>query len=253
VSCAHGEIRSLEYWAKQKGITLTKEELQKYREGYTVDRVVECDSAELARLAARHQANHAIFVRDNPYEGGSGGSIPVILSGSREGIGLHEWIHTFGFADEYAYPRNEAALFCQKKTFPNVAIFNDSPPYFGSDDVRARHRDQISWLPFLTEEAALTTGQNLGSPKFGNLGIFRSKTCDNVVPQMKSWKPTGYPTIMEDPYSKYIPKPYWPAILSGLGLSSARIDELLRKTVAPSWTATREVSPGNPPPTSTRR
>lgn len=183
VKYTKAEIRSLEYWAKQKGIVLTKEELRKYRDGYTIDRVVECDSAALARFAAQYQGDRALFVRNNPYEGGSGGSIPVILSGSREGIGLHEWIHTFGFADEYAYERNEAALFCQKKTFPNVAIFNDSPPYFGNEDVRARHRDQLSWLPFLSADAALTKGEQLGSPKFGNLGIYRSKTCDNVVPQ----------------------------------------------------------------------
>ncbi len=247
VKYTKAEIRSLEYWAKQKGIVLTKAELKKYRDGYTIDRVVQCDAAELVRLAAQFQADHALFVRNSPYEGGSGGSIPVILSGSREGIGLHEWLHTFGLADEYAYERNEAALFCQKKEFANVAVFNDQPPYFGSEDVRARHRDQIKWLPFLGKEAALTHGDQLGSPTLGNLGIFRSKTCDNVTPELRSWKPTGHPTIMEDPYSKYIPKPYWTVILSGLGLSSARIDELLKKTVAPTWTASREESPGSPP------
>ena len=113
VKYTKAEIRSLEYWAKKQGMTLTKEDLRKFREGYDIPRSIECDRSELARIAARFQADHALFVRDNPYEGGSGGDIPVILSGSREGIGLHEWLHTFGLADEYQYAKNEAAMFCQ--------------------------------------------------------------------------------------------------------------------------------------------
>lgn len=240
------EIQSLEYWAKQNGIVLTKKELDRYRKGYTIDRLVECETGVLAGIGVQHQADYVMFVHDSPYEGGSGGDIPIILSGSRVGIGLHEWLHGFGFADEYAYTREEAALYCQRRDWPNVAIFNDRPPYYGAEDVRFRHRDQIAWLPYLGPKAELTTGTNLGSPKFGNLGLFRSQTCDQVQPVLKSWKPTGHATVLGNPHTNYIPKPYWPTILSNLGVSSARINQLMKSSVTPKWDMS-ETSPGSPP------
>ena len=52
---------------------------------------------------------------------------------------------------------------------------------------------------------------------------------------------------MEDPASKYIPKPYWPAVLSGLGVSNVRITTLMKTALAPTWGDLTELSPGNPP------
>ena len=58
---------------------------------------------------------------------------------------------------------------------------------------------------------------------------------------MQSWKSSSNPTIMEDPYSTYIPKPYWPVILSGLGVSPDRIEALMKTAVAPTWNPVRPV------------
>ncbi|MES2856166.1 MAG: hypothetical protein V4692_09895 [Bdellovibrionota bacterium] len=242
------EIYSLQYWAKEKGIVISEADLKKYKDGYTIDRLVECDTPALAALGVQFQADSVMFVHASSYEGGSGGDIPVILSGSLEGIGLHEWLHTFGLADEYAYAKEEAPFFCDRKDWANVAIFNDSPPYPSNEDVRVRHRDQIPWLPYLGPKAAIVNEGRLGSPEAGNLGVFRSKTCTNVTPELKSWKPTSYPTVMEDPYSTYIPKPYWTAILSGLGVSQDRITYLLKTSVSPTWSKNRDPRAPNPPP-----
>jgi hypothetical protein len=241
------EIISLQYWSKQSGVDITEDDLKKYRNGYTIDRLVECDHAALVNVAAEFSADHMLFVRESNFEGGSGGAIPVILAGSRTGIGLHEWLHTFGLADEYAYKTEEAPFFCSGHNWVNVAIFNDAPPYSGSGDVRARHATQIPWLATISPKAFLTTGDQLGSPHFGQVGIFKSATCSKVVPVLKSWKPTGYTTVMEQVGTSYIPKPYWPAILSGLGVSQARITKLMKAANTPKWNKIQDSSPGNPP------
>lgn len=241
------EIESLKYYSEKNGIPISKEQLALYKKGYTIDRLVDCDKDALAQIGAQYQADRMMFVHESAWEGGSGGDVPVILSGSRSGIGMHEWLHSYGLADEYAYRKEEAPFYCGQHQWANVAIFNEQPPYRSSDDVRTRHHDQIPFLPYLSNNAVLITGEHLGSPKAGNLGIFPSKTCTNVTPTLQSWKSSSYATIMEDPASTYIPKPYWPAILSGLGVSSARIDSLMKTAVAPTWNPHVEISPGNIP------
>ncbi|MES3037762.1 MAG: hypothetical protein V4736_07640 [Bdellovibrionota bacterium] len=242
------QIKSLDYWSRQAGIILSEEEKKRYKKGFTIDRLTECDKAAMAQIALESQADRMIYIHASPYEGGSGGTIPVILSSSRPGIGLHEWLHTFGLADEYAYRKEEAPFYCQRRDWANVAIFNDAPPYANSEDVKARHQTQIPWLPYLSKTALLVTGDQLGSPQMGNLGIFRSATCNNVSPVLKSWKSSSYPTIMEDPFTNYIPKPYWRVILTGLGVSENRISELMQKNVVPTWLKDRTEGPGSPPP-----
>lgn len=226
------EIHSLVYHSQRAGVTMSEADIKKYRDGYTIDRLVECDSAALGILGAQEGADHMIFMKQSQHEGGSGGNIPVILSGSRPGIGLHEWLHSFGLADEYPYASHEAPFYCVQK-WVNVAIFNALPPYRDSDDVRARHAEQIPWLPYISRHAKLVSREKLGSPEKGNLGIFKSDTCRNVNPQLESWKSSSHPTIMENPFTNYIPKPYWSAILSGLGISSERTRVLLKTEVKP--------------------
>jgi hypothetical protein len=240
------EIESMKYWSAKNGMPLSDDQVQKYKKGFVIERLTTCDKQALAALGAQFQADRMIFVHDSPVMGGSGGDIPIILSGSGSGIGMHEFLHAYGLADEYAYPKDEAPFYCGQHQWANVAIFQEQPPYRSSDDVRVRHAAQIPFLPYISKSAELITGEHLGSPKAGNLGIFPSKTCSNVVPALQSWKSSSNPTIMEDPYSTYIPKPYWPTILSGLGVSRNRIDSLMLTAVAPTWNPVRPVIP--PPP-----
>lgn len=241
------ELYSLKYYSEKAGIPISEAQLAMYKKGYTIDRLVDCDKEAITAIGQRFGADRLMFVHQSQWEGGSGGEIPVILSGSRSGIGMHEWLHGYGLADEYAYRREEAPFYCNQHQWANVAIFNSEPPYSGSADVRARHGSQIPWLPYLSSSAVLVNGTELGSPKAGNLGIFPSKTCTAVVPTLQSWKSSSNPTIMEDPASTYIPKPYWPPILSGIGVSQARISQLMKTAVAPTWNPHTELSPGNIP------
>lgn len=227
------ELVSVRYYAAQNGVKLTSADEAKYKAGYTIDRLVDCDKAGIARIGAQYQADQMLFVHNNPNQGGSGGDIPIILSGSIPGVGIHEWLHTFGLADEYAYTTSqEAALYCADRHWVNVAMFNDAPPYRSSDDVRTRHRDVIPWLSEISNSASLVTGEQLGTPSQQALGIFPSKTCTKLNGKLKSWKVSREETIMENTYSSYLPKAYWPPILRELGVSNKRIETLMKTAQA---------------------
>lgn len=234
VKYSEAELVAVRYYAAQNGVKLSSADEAKYKAGYTIDRLVECDKAGIARIGAHYQADQLLFVYNSPNQGGSGGDIPIILSGSIPGVGVHEWLHTFGLADEYAYTTSqEAALYCANRHWVNVGMFNDQPPYRSSDDVRTRHRDQIPWLPQLSASNALVTGEQLGTPSPQALGIFPSKTCTKLQKKLRSWKVSREETIMENTYSSYLPKAYWPPILRELGVSDKRIETLM-KTGNPS-------------------
>lgn len=221
------EIVSLVYWAKHNGITMSEADIQKYRKGYSIERLVECDKAAISRIGAQFQADQLLFVHNSPNEGGSGGDIPIILSGSIPGVGMHEWLHTFGLADEYPYENaQEATVYCMERHWVNVAIFNDQPPYRSSDDVRVRHRDQIPWLDAIPKNSKLVSGEKLGTPAPESIGIFPAQTCTKLK-GVKSWKSTREETIMQNTYSNYFPKAYWAPILRELGISEKRIEKIL--------------------------
>jgi hypothetical protein len=246
VQFSENQIASMVYEAKEMGLTLTDNDLKIYRDGYDIARLVKCDSARLAVIGAQFQADHILFIHDSPFEGGSGGDVPVVLAGSRETIGLHEWLHTFGLADEYAYAKQEAPFYCRKKDWVNIAIFNDEPPYSGSRDVRARLAEQVPWLKWLSPQAVLSHDGQLGTPEIGATGIFHAKTCQNLEPMVRAWQSAGQTTIMESALSNYIPKTWWPTILSGLGVSPARIGSLMRTKVKSRPFVSQVYNPANP-------
>ncbi len=226
------EIQSLDYYAKQNGITMSEADKAKYRKGYSIDRLVECDKAAIARIGAQFQADQLLFVHNSINQGGSGGDIPIILSGSIPGVGVHEWLHTFGLADEYAYQNpQEATVYCIDRHWVNVAIFNDQPPYRNSDDVRVRHHAQIPWLDSIPKNTKLVTGEKLGTPAPDSIGIFPAITCSQLK-NVKAWKSTREETIMQNTYSSYLPKAYWAPILRELGVSEKRVQKLLATAVA---------------------
>jgi hypothetical protein len=249
------------YMAKKSGHPLSDETIAQYREGITINRAVVCDTDSIMAIGRQALADRIIFVHLSMYEGGSGGiggapdqntndgsensrngpvkAIPIILSGSRIGIGLHEWIHTFGLMDEYALQPDEVDLFCKRK-WVNVAIFNESRRFRDSAQVRAELGSQIPWLANLPENAILVTDGHLGSPLSEKVGIFPTKTCDAASPGLQSWKASRDTTIMESPYSTYVPKPYWPVILAQLRVSRSRIDFLMKSAVSLPTTVPKE-------------
>lgn len=242
---SEAEIKYDVYMANKSGRPLSKETIAQYRAGITINRAVVCDTESILAIGKQALADRIIFVHWSMYEGGTGGvgsatgengngtaqAIPIILSGSRIGIGLHEWIHTFGLMDEYALQPEEDDLFCKRK-WVNVAIFNEQRSYRDSAQVRAELGSQIPWLANLPAKAILVNNGHLGSPPTEKVGIFPTKTCNAAVPGLQSWKASRDTTVMESPYSTYVPKPYWPVILPQLGISAARIDFLMKTAVS---------------------
>ncbi len=237
------QITYYTYIAKQAHHPLSAETIDRYRNGFTIFREVVCDVDAVKAIGQARKADREIFVHLSLYEAGSGGipgpngptGIPTILSGSRLGVGLHEFIHIFGLGDEYALQPEETAFFCGLK-WVNIAMFNETKTYSSSDEVRAELADEIPWLANLPKTAVLINNGHLGSPPTETVGLFPAKTCSAATPSVQSWKASRETTIMEDVRSTYIPKPYWPVILSKLKVSKARIDELMAKAPSvPTW------------------
>jgi len=225
---------------------MTAADEARYRAGFTIDRLVQCDHEQMSTMKSQLGADHMIFVHDSHNDGGSGGTIPVMLTGSVAGVGLHEWMHTFGLADEYAYMPEEAAIYCQQKKWVNVAIFNESvPSYLNSNDVRTREGSNIPWLAGLSKNAVLQSHGVLGTPMPQENGIYHAHTCTNASPPIKSWKPNLHVSVMEDINTNYIPQPEWPAILSQLGVSVQRIQALMAKPMDTSKVIHFEIIPSN--------
>lgn len=191
------------------------------------NRVVDCDPANLLTIAAENNTEHAIYIREDATYGGSGGSVPVINSGSPPNMAIHEFLHKFGFADEYPYSAEEAHHYCSNARTPNVAFFNDTPPYSSDGHARQEHSADIPWYGEIRPATLITSGSDLGTPRRGVVGLFRSVTCDNANPPVASWKPGSEPTIMENLETNHIPRSYWPAILTGLNVDPAQANRIL--------------------------
>ena len=227
VKMSDQERESLKVWSKANRICLSDAEIKAYKTGYTIKRNIDCDRPKLASIGARYGADATLFVLDHEGSGGSGGDVPILYTGSSTTVAIHEYLHSFGMADEYAYGRSEAPAFCRQPTWPNVGIFEERGPYRDNADIIRQHGSQIAWLTELGANPDLSHQGKLGTSYFGQLGLYPSKTCDQI--SMKSWKATPFPTIMEDVYTKWIPKTMWRTILKGVHVSTARLAEIMKK------------------------
>lgn len=222
------DLKQMDEFLKSVGQILPQKCREQYSKGFTIERLEICNNDELLKIAADKNVEHLIFIKDNEKYGGSGGEIPVINSGSPASMAIHEFLHKFGIADEYAYGECEAPYYCYKSA-PNVAIFNDSPPYSSDAEARKKHASQIPWFGSIKPATLITTGTNLGTPTPKVVGLFKAVTCEKAMPSIKSWKPGSEETIMEILETNYIPVTYWPTILTGLGVDEPRANQIIFK------------------------
>lgn len=226
------EIKSLKYWSEQNHIALSRADVDKYRKGYTISRTLDCNKPVIATLGARFGADQVMYVISQKELGGSGGDIAIVSTASRTTTAVHEWLHTFGFGDEYAYSRQEAPAWCTKKLWPNVAVFSESGPYVDSADAVMKHRDQIPWLSALGPQPTLVKNGHLGNGDRNGLGIYPAETCKNI-PELTSWKASVGRTIMDSVDYSYIPRTFWPTIFDHLGVAPERAKALMKKDEMP--------------------
>lgn len=202
-----------------------------------ISRLITCETpqanAYLNALKKTEKAQQIIVVKTDARYGGSGGVRPVITTGSPASMAIHELMHQLGFADEYAYLNAcEADIYCDANAIDykspsgfgalpgtafNIASFNAKTSYSSNSDVRKTHGSQIPWLSFIDTKTDLTTGGQLGTPKTGQVGLYRSGVCDKSTDRHDTWQSTTDVTIMKTLSTTKIPKDYWPTIAKSLG------------------------------------
>lgn len=110
---------------------------------------------------------------------------------------LHEIGHLVGLLDEYEYPEVLAKRYCVAGFFgPNLTMLRESVPYTRDYDARAMHRPVIPWFESISDDTPITTGDRLGTPKSGLVGLYPSKVCDNATNGISAWRPTETDSIM---------------------------------------------------------
>ena len=170
---------------------------------FGINRLIDCDKSYISMKAARDGVDQAFIVSDSKRYGGSGGSIPVITSSKKTPVSMivHEYLHTLGFGDEYAYSKSEARLYCTKKEmdkYLNLTIIEPLKDGYESDIyARTVHSSDISWYPDIKPSTPISSSL-LGTPdeKKGSIGLFSAKSCANAAEKVRLWKP-GHLTIME--------------------------------------------------------
>ena len=184
---------------------------------YNIERLIGCDSANIAKDAAKNGADQAFIVKNSPTYGGSGGSIPVITAGSTPKMILHEYLHTLGLCDEYCYAAEEANKYCNNGG-ANMAIITPNPSGYSNDlDARKQHMGNIPWNEFIASTTFIThdnetkLGTGIVTPSIystpnetgkrstmgAKIGLYAGKTCALATPPKKTWQPGQEATIME--------------------------------------------------------
>lgn len=203
-----------------------------------ISRLISCDTpqanAYLGALAKTEHTKFALIVKTDARYGGSGGTYPVITTGSPATMAVHELMHQLGFADEYSYYNAcEADIYCDDSggdytsasgygslpgTSFNVAMFNARSSYASSQEARNDHAKQIPWLAQIDAKTPITTNGKLGTaPASNETGLFKTIVCDRASKRLDTWSPTTDTTIMRTLATTHIPKDYWPTIAKSLG------------------------------------
>jgi hypothetical protein len=198
--------------------TISASELKCTSQG-SDERYTKCNSEMIAKEAASKGIDQAIIVKSSNKYGGSGGSIPIITSGSPANMALHEYLHTLGLADEYPYPSSEANYYC-KQNDPqgtNLTVIEPKASGYPSDSfARSEHMRQIPWGLRIKPETLITSGQTLGTGKVSTqtltpsnnsddknristaIGLYAAPTCLKATPPVHMWQPNGEITIMNN-------------------------------------------------------
>lgn len=180
-----------------------------------INRVVSCDIASVAKLAAPFGPNKILAVTSKA-SGGSGGSIPVLGAGYPISTLLHELMHSYGFDDEYQFTEADAAVYCRsKRQTINVVCFNPKPAYQSDSQAKTIHRADITWFALVHDNTLITHGDQLGTEakyEEDEAALYRGGGCNIVTP---CWKPFWGSTIMSDVWlnNVVIPKYYQKEII----------------------------------------
>ena len=189
-----------------------------------IERLITCqNSVAINAMTKKLNGDQALVVKNVPNYGGSSGigaGIPVITSGTPPRAMLHEFLHTLGLCDEYEYKASEADRYClNKKQQFNIAFIDPLPSYSGDSEARALHASSIQWFGDIAGTTPITNsnGSSLGTQKSIDpnkkavvnnsttammleepTGLYPSGMCENASQPIKTWKPSGTVTVMQN-------------------------------------------------------
>ena len=163
-----------------------------------------------------------IVVKDSATRAGTAmGNLITMTTATENSVAIHELMHTFGYADGYDfYNACEADKKCPgliNRTYANLAVFEDAPPYGSDAAARLRHSPQIPWYGLIKPSVLITTGSNLGTPGPNVIGLYRASNCNLATVKIKLWKPGNEKTIMETTTISTVPRYFWKRISDLLG------------------------------------
>lgn len=168
-----------------------------------IARLITCDTAHITSVAHKSGIDQAFVVSNYPVYGGSGGTVPVMTtdSGIPYSTMVHEYLHTIGFGDEYAYRESETPLYCTKQNmarYINLAVIEPLGSYSGDYDARNKHAKQIPWYGKIESSTPIAT-TILGTPNQGQevIGLFKARTCQNSPTRITVWRPGESINVME--------------------------------------------------------
>lgn len=185
-----------------------------------IDRSLVCKNVyNLEKRTLSAGGDQSMIVKDLPRDGGSaelGQGIPAMTTQASPRTMLHEYLHTLGLTDEYAYLEGEAHLFCTNPIGGPGAVFIDPlDPYKSDEMARMKHKSQIGWYGEIAAETPITNsgGTRLGTGDVNysqgtkpnssevaqqseRIGLYKGRVCSNAKPVRMSWHPGGSANIM---------------------------------------------------------
>lgn len=169
----------------------------------TITRVIYCNTGKVAKLASQAGSDQAFIVSKMKGYGGSGGNVPIITSSKKTPVSMivHEYLHTIGFGDEYAFSQHEAYQYCKRyilEKYINLTVIKPLKNYPDDQFAKSKHKKNIPWFFDIKNETKISN-KKLGSPKVYNreIGLFSAKTCNKYSPKIHVWRP-GKKTIMSN-------------------------------------------------------
>lgn len=196
-------------------------------ENTALTHVWRCDDDKIADLLLERAANRVIVIihsNDSVANTGVGAVYTTVTEGSILQMGpkvaVHELGHGIGFGDEYVYDSVMAVEYCVENWRAlNLTMLKVQESY--SSELRARNfvGAYVPWYPRIGRSTPILTGDKLGTPTPGVVGLYKSHVCDNAKNGVTAWLPIEEETLMGGPSDLDLgfPSFYFPYIYEAFG------------------------------------
>jgi len=174
---------------------------------YGIPRLAQCKTSTIKR-ACKGSDLCPIFT-SVPFIGAGGDPYPISSSTFPWTTMLHEFIHTFGFSDEYAYTDKETPTYCGSlMNNPNEIQLPKAQLYQSKSEAEEACVKLIPWCEEALRQgsevvSATQGGYKIGSPEpascpNNNLGVYLGAGCMKAKPD-STFRPYFCPTVMGFP------------------------------------------------------